>query len=60
MAARDGLENREHLASSKPSKCELSSVKLHPQTPISDSRVTCPFIINTLSSKKVVNIDKIV
>ena len=52
MAARDGRENREHLASSKPSKCELSSVKLHPQTLISDSRVTCPFIIDTLSSKK--------
>ena len=59
MAARDGRENREHLASSKPSKCELSSVKLH-QTLISDSRVTCPFNINTLSSKKVVNIDKII
>ena len=51
MAARDGRENREHLASSKPSKCELSSVKLH-QTLISDSQVTCPFNINTLSSKK--------
>lgn len=52
MAARDGRENREHLASSKPSKCELSSVKLHLQTLISELQVTCPFNINALSSKK--------